>query len=461
MILPPRPVWLWPGVLALALSIVCTPREARAQVDMTGPWFVFILVGPNVLECPIDFVQTGTSLAITGSCPVGPLGMVNANGTIDPMTGQFDAAGTGGGSCPTLTLTIGDASIDGTQFFASFACTGGPASTQGSLVGFRCGNGIVDAGIGEQCDDGNHNSNDCCTTTCQYDALGSVCAGDGNPCTNDVCDGAGTCMHEVRTGPCSDGNQCSTGDTCTAGVCVGTTLPDGTVCDDANQCTSETCQGGVCAAVNLPDASPCDDNHLCTAGETCNAGACLGDDVVCPACMRCHHFLGGCVVEVFGYLCDAGAQDAILLKNSDPDVGHWRWVSSVPLTPADFGNPLTTTSYEFCVVDPGSTTIQNRLILSAAVPAGGGWKQTKSGFRFKSPDKKLKVRLKAGAAGKSKVVVSAKGSAYNVENLPPPQPVEVYLRTAEGVLPPVCLKGIYAAPIKSTATTYRAANPHP
>ena len=56
-----------------------------------------------------------------------------------------------------------------------------------------CGNGIVDSG--EQCDDGNTADGDCCSSTCQYEASGSDCAGEGNVCTADVCDGAGVCMH--------------------------------------------------------------------------------------------------------------------------------------------------------------------------------------------------------------------------------------------------------------------------
>jgi len=56
-----------------------------------------------------------------------------------------------------------------------------------------CGNGTVDTG--EQCDDGNTLDDDCCSSTCQFEASGNSCTGDDNICTADVCDGAGSCTH--------------------------------------------------------------------------------------------------------------------------------------------------------------------------------------------------------------------------------------------------------------------------
>src|SRR5262249_1994949 len=39
-------------------------------------------------------------------------------------------------------------------------------------------------------------------------------------CTDDVCDGAGTCTHTPNTAPCDDGNTCTVGDVCVGGTCV-------------------------------------------------------------------------------------------------------------------------------------------------------------------------------------------------------------------------------------------------
>ena len=60
-----------------------------------------------------------------------------------------------------------------------------------------CGDGHL--GPGEQCDDGNTVDGDCCSSTCQYEAIGSACS-DGNPCTADACDGAGACVGQMPTG---------------------------------------------------------------------------------------------------------------------------------------------------------------------------------------------------------------------------------------------------------------------
>lgn len=63
-----------------------------------------------------------------------------------------------------------------------------------------CGDGIVDGG--ETCDDGNVASGDCCDATCQVELAGSPCPSDGNACTLDQCDGAGTCGVAAPQGGC-------------------------------------------------------------------------------------------------------------------------------------------------------------------------------------------------------------------------------------------------------------------
>jgi cysteine-rich repeat protein len=85
-----------------------------------------------------------------------------------------------------------------------------------------CGDGILDPG--EQCDDHNHVNGDCCSSTCHFEPNGSACASDGNACTNDVCNGAGLCVHTPNSAPCDDHNSCTTNDTCTGGVCKGTLI---------------------------------------------------------------------------------------------------------------------------------------------------------------------------------------------------------------------------------------------
>jgi cysteine-rich repeat protein len=101
-------------------------------------------------------------------------------------------------------------------------CDGGPGCRANCTL-IRCGDGILDPG--EQCDDGNNQNGDCCSSTCHFEASGSACADDGNVCTNDVCNGAGVCTHPNNTAACDDHNVCTSNDHCTGGVCVGTPIP--------------------------------------------------------------------------------------------------------------------------------------------------------------------------------------------------------------------------------------------
>jgi cysteine-rich repeat protein len=86
-----------------------------------------------------------------------------------------------------------------------------------------CGDGILDPQDG--CDDGNTEDGDCCAADCTFEASGSACASDLNVCTDDECDGAGTCVHLPNAAPCSDEDGCTIGDVCAAGTCGGTLRP--------------------------------------------------------------------------------------------------------------------------------------------------------------------------------------------------------------------------------------------
>jgi cysteine-rich repeat protein len=431
---------------------------------MSGPWTTAIIVifGPS-LDCDLNFVQTGMTFSASGICPV--VGSVNVSGAIDSMTGDFSGAGTAGPACPTLALTSGVASLDNESFSVTFACSGGPLPVVGTISGFRCGNGVLDTDLGEVCDDGNRQNGDCCSSTCVYEPSGQFCfPTDFNACTDDVCDGAGACIQVNNTRPCDDDNQCTTGDHCTDGACVSTALPDGSACNDFNSCTTESCQSGTCAATTLPDGTPCDDGYDCTAGETCLGGECpLGPPRVCGPCTRC--FEGsGCVVDVYGYSCVGSVTDQIRISSAGAGSANWKWESYDPLTAADFGDPLTDASYEFCAVDffnNDPLTGYPRLLFGAGIPAGSSWRQTPNGFYFRSPDKKLRLRFKSSDDGKGKIMLRAKGPTYGAEFLPPLSDVETFLRTAEGVAPQRCFYTYYGPPLTSTATKYKAQNPQP
>jgi len=82
-----------------------------------------------------------------------------------------------------------------------------------------CGDGVLDAG--EDCDDGNALGGDCCSASCEFEPPGGACGDNGNVCTDDQCDGAGTCDHRENQGVCDDGDPCTVADACTGGACIG------------------------------------------------------------------------------------------------------------------------------------------------------------------------------------------------------------------------------------------------
>jgi CSLREA domain-containing protein len=93
-----------------------------------------------------------------------------------------------------------------------------------------CGDSIVNATAGEQCDDGNTTAGDGCSDTCQTEGAGL--------CGNGVIDGT----EECDDGNTTDGDGCSS--TCTnegAAVCGDNILQAGEECDDGNTLSGDGC----------------------------------------------------------------------------------------------------------------------------------------------------------------------------------------------------------------------------
>ncbi len=111
--------------------------------------------------------------------------------------------------------------------------------------------------------------------TCPTDAFvaaGTACTADSNECTDDECDGSGTCAHNNNTVSCNDSDACTTGDTCSGGSCVGGAP---TNCDDGNGCTDDSCNSST-GCVNTNNTASCDDGDACTTPDTCSGGVCSG-----------------------------------------------------------------------------------------------------------------------------------------------------------------------------------------
>lgn len=259
-----------------------------------------------------------------------------------------------------------------------------------------CGDGLLRADLGEQCDDGNADPGDCCSAACTLEA--GACD-DGDPCTTlDTCS-AGACTGGAPL-TCNDGVACTV-DTCVAGTgCVAT--PDHGACNDTVACTADVCHAGS-GCSNTPDDTLCDDANLCST-DTCNPStlACEYEAVPQPACSM-----------------TTAASFALSDVNGNEKL-TWAWKNGT-VDAGLFGTPHLEggTEYALCVYS-GSA-----LAFSATVPAGltcgGGqscWDLRSDRASYSradaTPDGISSISIRAGRPGKDKVQWKGKYSALAV-----------------------------------------------
>ncbi len=179
----------------------------------------------------------------------------------------------------SLTVTATGCSADA-------QCDDGNGCTADACVGGVCQNTIQPADTVCRASMGPCDLEEVCdglSAACPADALepaGTVCTDDLNECTDDVCDGAGTCTHpNLAAGTlCGAGpTDCSAQDTCDGmGTCQANDLGAGSTCtDDLNDCTDDVCDGtGTCTHPDLADGTVCaDDGNDCT-DDVCATGVC-------------------------------------------------------------------------------------------------------------------------------------------------------------------------------------------
>src|SRR6185369_1420660 len=162
---------------------------------------------------------------------------------------------------------------------------------------------------------------------------------------SDVCDVAETCDGASTTCPadvvqpdgtaCNDGMSCTIDDVCTAGVCSGNSMTCG---DGITQ--------GACGEL-------CDDGNV-VSGDGCSA-TCQPEFVCTPTPLT------GCRTA-------ASAKSQLQLKDKTPDSkdqGQWKYNRGAATPKSDFGTPLTSTNYQFCIYANGA------LVSRAFIPASG------------------------------------------------------------------------------------------
>jgi cysteine-rich repeat protein len=312
--------------------------------------------------------------------------------------------------------------------------------------GVVCGNGILDPG--EQCDDGDAVPGDCCSPTCQYEVAGSPCAADGNVCTDDVCDGAGSCTHPNNSAPCDDDNACTTGDSCAGGTCAGgppLSCDACQVCDPQSGCTGPVCTATPTVtptatrtqtptATAVPTATPTDsatptvtltptpsrtptatptETPLPTATPTATA---VPTTTPTPTPTTTETPAPLCATEPRDG-CRSAVKSLFLIKRAaDPSKDRllWKWIKGQSTSSLELGNPTTATDYALCVYD------QDGVLLDVEIPSGAGWEPlSDKGYRYAdSPGSAggiQKVLLRGSERDRAKFLVKGKGS-----NLPDP-----------------------------------------
>src|SRR5215831_21032128 len=139
--------------IAIAALLVAASVPASASVNLTGH-FVGVIgsvlqFGPFPCES-VDVTQSGTALSLTASCDVFGPQTFAASGTIDSATGAFTATGQGSVLCTTPgSLTLSAFGLaDSYRFYGSLTC-----SFPDVFSASRCGNGILEGGESQLCDD--------------------------------------------------------------------------------------------------------------------------------------------------------------------------------------------------------------------------------------------------------------------------------------------------------------------
>ncbi len=284
-----------------------------------------------------------------------------------------------------------------------------------------CGDGLANAGVGEECDDGNTADGDCCSAACT-----------------------------LEVGACDDGDPCTTGDTCQAGVCSGGAP---TVCNDGIDCTVDACQAGYgCTAT--PDDGACDDGlecsaDVCQAGVGCTHAACdaLCDDGDLCTSEVCNETTFECEYAATARsVCEAAGQAALQLADADGNEKLvWKWARG-SIDAGMLGAPDTDADADWalCVYSGAE------LAMSANLPAGPGtcgvtsscWKVRPGRLSYKrtdaTPDGVASAKVSAGRPGKDKLQMKGR---YSVLAVPDPElPSQMFALDA-----PVVVQTINAA----------------
>jgi hypothetical protein len=225
----------------------------------------------------------------------------------------------------------------------------------------------------------------------------------------------------------------------------------GSPCDDNNPCTvNDRCQGGSCVGTPA-DGIPCDDGNPCTQGDSCQGGICQGSKAPRTDCRT-------------PFVTPSGLFRLQDVTPGEPNAGDkltWEWWRGSATEMQEFGDPLSTSSYDLCVFDASAGT--QELVMSEHVGAAAScsskscWKSAKTSFTY--TDRKLEngpissLFLKAGVDGKARITLKGKGTKLGMPTLPLHMQNAVTVQLSNGT---ACWEGHYGSSTRNDALEFRA-----
>jgi hypothetical protein len=317
------------GTVCRSVNGVCDLQEQCDGLSKTCP--VDAKDNTTVCRPAADVCDVGESCDGVGNdCPAD--GFESSATVCRPAGGECDTAesctGTGP-ACPADAFAAsGTPCTDDGETCTADQCDGGGACTHpAGNGGTVCRSGAGECDVEETCDG--------LSTTCPTDTFepsGAPCTDDGEVCTADQCDGAGTCAHPAGNSGTvcrTDAGECDVEETCDG---VSTTCPadafepSGTTCaDDGEVCTADQCDGaGTCAhpagnagtqcravAGSCDLAETCDGaSTTCPADTVAGAGTeCRADAGDCDVAEQCNGIAASCPPDAFesaGASCNDG-----------------------------------------------------------------------------------------------------------------------------------------------------------
>ncbi len=140
---------------------------------------------------------------------------------------------------------------------------------------------------------------------------------------------------------------------------------------------------------------------------------------------------------------------------------QWKWGKGSATAKSEFGNPRVDTDYRLCLYDGEDT-----LLSHASAPAGGScnakspkpcWKENANGFRYVdrdlTPDGVQQLTLRAGPAGKAKIMLKGRGANLKTPALPISHlPVKAQLINSASA----CWTATYGTTLKNETGMFKA-----